>query len=252
MSNNAIMLNSLRYFIDDELTQNDFTFTGTSEYIDDGNGNWRIKFKSSGIFTPLVDIAVDVFLVGGGGSGGRGGEGNISAGGGGGYTATHKKIDIFSGTEYQIEVGAGGGYLANGGKSSAFEKTVNGGITGNRGGAGGSGGGLGGQWSNGSGGSDGSDGHNNSKGIGQHTTTREFGEPTGDLYAGGGGSALPHQEHEKVGGKGGGGYGALNWNSHAGSGAPNTGGGGGGTNNHEGYSGKGGSGIVIIRNAERQ
>ena len=49
-----------------------FTYTGTHEYIDDGNGNWRIKFLTSGVFTPLKKMTIDVFLVGDGGrKGGR-------------------------------------------------------------------------------------------------------------------------------------------------------------------------------------
>ena len=36
----------------------DFTWSGsdgTCLVIDDGGGNWRIKFLSSGVFTPLKD-----------------------------------------------------------------------------------------------------------------------------------------------------------------------------------------------------
>ena len=29
----------------------EFTYTGTYETLDDGNDNWRIKFKTSGTFT---------------------------------------------------------------------------------------------------------------------------------------------------------------------------------------------------------
>ena len=47
-----------------------YTYSGTSEKIDDGSGNWRIKFKSSGTlkFTNLGkwDGKLDVFCVGGG------------------------------------------------------------------------------------------------------------------------------------------------------------------------------------------
>ena len=47
-------------------------------------GNWRIKFLSSGVFTPLKNMTVDTFLVGGGG-GSKGGSSNNSttAGAGG-------------------------------------------------------------------------------------------------------------------------------------------------------------------------
>ena len=69
-----------------------FTYTGTYEYIDDGGGNWRIKFLTSGVFRPLKKMTADVFLVGGGG-GGMKGEKNptdssklAGSGGGGGKT----------------------------------------------------------------------------------------------------------------------------------------------------------------------
>ena len=44
-----------------------FEYTGTYEYIEDGGGNWRIKFLTSGVFTPLKDMVIDAFMVGGGG-----------------------------------------------------------------------------------------------------------------------------------------------------------------------------------------
>ena len=48
-----------------------FTYTGTYETVDDGDGNWRIKFLTSGIFTLLKpkQLLIDVFCVGGGGGG---------------------------------------------------------------------------------------------------------------------------------------------------------------------------------------
>ena len=52
-----------------------FEYTGTYEYIDDGGGNWRIKFLTSGTFTPLKAMTIDAFLVGGGASGSRSGGG---------------------------------------------------------------------------------------------------------------------------------------------------------------------------------
>ena len=90
-----------------------YTYTGESQLIDDGDGNWRIKFITSGTLT-FNDLGngssgVDIFLVGGGGGGGstrtqtiRGSFGkhsnswgtydgayinrNDGGGGGGGYT----------------------------------------------------------------------------------------------------------------------------------------------------------------------
>ena len=51
----------------------DFNWTGgdgTYQVLDDGGGDWRIKSLSSGTFTPLKNMVVDVFLVGAGGGGG--------------------------------------------------------------------------------------------------------------------------------------------------------------------------------------
>lgn len=103
----------------------------------------------------------------------------------------------------------------------------------------------------GAGGSDGSDGGaanpqpNATRypiGTGQGTTTREFGEATGKLYAGGGGAGnilgTP-----TPGGGGGAGNGGSGMNA-----TPNTGGGGGGANEGSvSTGGSGGSGIVCVR-----
>ena len=220
-----------------------FTYTGTYEYIDDGGGNWRIKFLSSGTFTPLKDMVIDAFLVGGGAAGGVANKSSkASAGGGSGYTSTVKSITLKANTGYSIVIGAGGkpstnADIGNGGDTTAFSKVVSGGRAGGRGtnaakgGDGGSGGGnvrypnivYDGQ-------SDGAGGTNS--GSGQGTTTREFGESGGDLYSGGGG-AFMYGSSKGNGGPGGG----ANGNESA---ADNTGGGGGGN-------GDGGSGIVVIR-----
>ena len=211
----------------------DFTWSGsdgTCLVIDDGGGNWRIKFLSSGTFTPLKAMTIDAFLVGGGGGG-------QSPGGGGGYTTTAKSIALTANVDYTITVGAGGAAGAiftpgtDGGNSEAFGYSAAGGQRANsntQGGNGGSGGGSSVQGHGSNGGSDGGNGSGKTPGIGQGTTTREFGESTGDLYSGGGGGKA-----EGLGGAGGGG----NYNED---GEANTGGGGGG-------SGSGGSGIVIIR-----
>lgn len=228
-----------------------FTYTGQYIFIDDGGGNWRIKFLTSGVFTPLKDMTIDAFLVGGGGGGGQNNSTyKLSSGGGGGYTTTKLNITLTAKTEYPIVIGTGGApsttsNTGNGGNTTAFSQTATGGKEGKcrkagqgatvKGGSGGSGGGdckqlariyaYDGQ-------SDGAGGTNS--GAGQGTTTREFGESTGTLYAGGGG-AYAYSGEKGNGGAGGGANGgesAMN----------NTGGGGGGN-------GYGGSGIAIIRNA---
>ena len=236
-----------------------FTYTGTYEYIDDGNGNWRIKFLTSGVFTPLKDMVIEVFLVGAGGGGGRSAKASshptvnvCSSGGGGGFTKTVRSVILTKDTAYEIVVGVGGAPEVDGGSTSAFNATVSGGkkgdsVSGEKKGAAGGAGGSGGGAANtnpsnsvGTGGSDGSDGSsvsNGAGGIGQGTTTREFGEATGDLYSGGGGGLTVSMMGtiKAAGGDGGGAKGGE-------SAADNTGGGGGGNG------GYGGSGIVIIRN----
>ena len=178
---------------------------------------------------------IDAFLVGGGGNGSRSSHG--AGGGGGGYTTTKKNFGISINTQYQIVVGNAGQ------NTEAFAIVAKAGsnASGVSGGNGGSGGGA----AVSIGGSDGGKGNSYGSytgGTGQNTTTREFGDTDGDLYAGGGGggpggSTLPAQ-----GGSGGGGSGSAGIGS---SGMPNTGGGGGGGMS---VAGSGGSGIVIIRN----
>lgn len=248
----------------------EFTYTGDYEIVNDSDepitvsqGNWKIRFLTSGTltFTNLngAEGGIDVFLVGGGASGGGRG------GGGGGYTKTQKSVSVNAGIEYPIIVGAGG--LAPttsnrvppnaGGATSAFGLTANGGDTSTNGdypSSGGSGGGSGKVGGAGySGGSDGSSGGGDDGGSGQGTTTREFGESTGKLYAGGGGGGAVTTNETSSGGAGGGGDGGgVGADPRPKNGDANTGGGGGGLGNL--YSSaatyaSGGSGIVIIRNA---
>lgn len=214
----------------------EFTYTGTYQLIDDGDGNWRIKFLTSGVltFTSLGNAkkGIDVFLVGGGG--GNGNSGGISdwcAAGGGGYTKTNQNITVQKGVEYPIVIGAGGtrpttsNTQTRGGTTSALNNSVEGGYSGKSisGGDGASGGSSTNSTVGGTDGGDGGVGSNGGQaGKGQGTTTREFGEASGDLYASGG-------------------Y----YNS--GNGADNTGNGAGGTNSNN-KSTVGGSGIVVIRN----
>lgn len=234
-----------------------YSYSGTSSLIDDGSGNWRLKFLTSGTLT-FSDVgngsSIDVFLVGGGGGGQKWEDG---CGGGGGYTTTFTGMtSTVCNTAYPIVIGAGGSggsSCSAGGTTSAFGLTATGGNIGEapvpdsnyggKGGAGGSGGGAG--VTHGKAGSGGSDGGNGgsavaeygtscSGGAGQLITTREFGESSGTLYAGGGGGGARDGSAGSGGSGGGGKYGS--------SGTVNTGGGGGGT-------ASGGSGIVVIRNS---
>ena len=260
----------------------DFTWSGsdgTCIVIDDGSGNWRIKFLSSGRFTPLKDMTIDAFVVGGGGGGGHGESDNIgrgmASGGGGGRTRTTKNISLLANKSYTMVVGAGGNANVDGGNTyiQNYDGSMLMGHSGGRagtfvrdfaqpsesgviaaGGAGGSGGGSAGvdfstQYlaAASAGGDDGNDGETFNGvitgGAGQGTTTREFGEPDGALYAGGGGAtALYSSMFISKAGTGGGQY-----NIEA---TDNTGGGGGGTADGNSTS-RGGSGIIIIRNTRR-
>lgn len=210
-----------------------FTYTGSYELIDDGNGNWRIKFKSSGTltFTSLGNASkgIDVFLVGGGGGKAFAAYAQWTADGygGSGYTKTQKGVPVTKGTAYAITIGGAGsnnsaqngecrggvggnstafGYTAYGGNKSKTGGTGNEyrawaksrgetypdepGTRGSDGGCGGSGGARG-SGTGGTNGGNASTASGSNDGIGQGTTTREFGEPTGDLYSQGGSSTTP-------------------------------------------------------------
>lgn len=215
----------------------EFTYTGTYQLIDDGGGNWRIKFLTSGVltFTKLGNASkgIDVFLVGGGGGcGNASGVSDYLGAGGGGYTKTTRQITVQVGMEYNIVIGAGGtkpnasNVQTRGGTTSAFNTSAEGGYSGKAQSGGDGGSGAAAPTST-AGGTDGSDGGAGTvpgaeAGKGQGTTTREFGESTGDLYASGG-------------------Y----WDSR--NGADNTGNGGGGVYLNT-KSSTGGSGIAVIRN----
>lgn len=217
-----------------------FDYEGVYQLIDDGYGDWRIKFLTSGVivFTKLGSGAkgIDVFLVGGGGGcGNSNGISDYLGAGGGGYTKTTRQITIQEGVKYRIEIGAGGtkpnasNAQTRGGTTSAFNTSVEGGYSGKS--ISGGNGGSGGASTNGAtGGTDGGDGSvgkmGGEAGKGQGTTTREFGEASGDLYASGG-------------------Y----WDSR--DGADNTGNGGGGVYLNSKTS-TGGSGIVVIRNVRKE
>lgn len=248
----AILFNPYYKSAEDFWSQH-YSYTGQHQFINDGDGNWRIKFLTSGTLTVTNDADIDVFLVGGGGGGVpyKGHTSDVGGnGGGGGYTKTVKNLKLVDGNSYQITIGAGGiGNGSNGGASSAFGQSVAGGRGGYQGTDGGSDGGSGGGLHN-KGGTNGGNGSGLSfnGGYGQGSTTKEFGESTGKLYAGGGGGCVPGGT-SYAGGDGTAGNGEWVWTTYAGSGKVNTGGGGGG-HRRAGYCGNGGSGIVVIRKAK--
>lgn len=258
-----------------------FTYTGNYNVRDDG----VVELLTSGTIVFLNPTTIDLFLVGGGGAGGSGIPGATlggCGGGGGGYTKTVKKLAVDASANYNVVVGNGatgsatkdppgdgeassfGSYTVNGGKSPRLMRASSDWSVGGSGGSGG-GNGLYSKSTGGEGGSDGGSGGLGSGGgippAGQGTTTREFGEPDGKLYAGGGGGGTYFDAQSPVyamGGSGGGGAGAWGAGSNrtkaAGAGGANTGGGGGGGVGVGGVAnivgGSGGSGIVCIRVAK--
>jgi uncharacterized repeat protein (TIGR02543 family) len=241
-----------------------FTYTGSYLLINDGSGNWRIKFLTDGTFTPLINMTIDVFLVGGGGGGGTSTGNGAKGGGAGGHTTTGLSVSVTANTAYPIVIGGGGGIQAGGGTSTGFGYNAPGGGANNsvNGGTGGSGGGGASGYNTsypyaGYGGSNGADGGSGAGdstagagGAGQGSTTREFGESTGALYGAGGSGGVHNYGTAawvRSGGETGGGTGGAP-NNNGGSGAANTGGGGGGGAGYMKAGGYGGSGIVIIRN----
>lgn len=220
------------------------------------SNNWNIRLLTSGTLT-FTDLrgtsAIDLFLVGGGGGSNSKtvstDYGTVhSGGGGGGYTKTQKSVSVSANSAISVSIGAGGGAGSSGGtttvKVNGSSYSASGGAAGGApywngsntvcgaGGSGGSGGGAAssGGFAGGSGGSDGGNGSSgrsnvfpvSSAGSGQGTTTRAFGESSGELFA--------------YGGSGGGGSVPV-----VGTLAANTGHGG------QGSGGSGYSGIAIIR-----
>ena len=96
---------------------------GESQPFDEGNGNWSIKLKTGGTFTSNQAATVQVFVVGGGGAGNQNG-----GAGGGGYSTTTTGIALVKGLAYPISIGAGGTSSGEaGGNSTGFGCTGNGG-----------------------------------------------------------------------------------------------------------------------------
>lgn len=261
-------------------------FTYTGDYVVRKDG--VVELLTSGTLVFLHPAVIDVFCVGGGGAGdGSSTRTNstntykIGGGGGGGYTRTSRRISVQG--SYQIVIGDGGSMGVNAGSTSFGDKlSVNGGFSGKdlpgtssstvSGHPGGSGGGGGVNFNSdyGTGGYDGSNGEHGyptdrSGGTGQNFTTREFGEPSGKLYAGGGGGGRAMRSATPIisnGGSGGGGSGGFGWDDNdiaqaPAAGVANTGGGGGGgviaynprVAATAGKGASGGSGIVCFREA---
>lgn len=192
------------------------------------SNNWNIWLLTSGTLT-FTDLrgtsSIDLFLVGGGGGSPSKTTptdyGTVhSGGGGGGYTKTQKGVAVSANAAIDVSIGAGGGAGSSGGTTTVkVNGTAHSASGGNAGGApwwtgsntqcgaGGSGGSGGGSASSGgfAGGSGGSNGGNGSSGksnvfpvssagSGQGTTTRAFGESSGEMFSyggSGGGGSVP-------------------------------------------------------------
>lgn len=251
-----------------------FEYTGRYEIVDDGDENWRLRFLSTGDFTPLEELTVDLFAVGGGAGGWAGLLGTGRGGGGGGYTATTKNVTLTAGAVYRVQVGPGGSRGSvtvsnippSGGGTSFFRDDANndlvladGGKTGASGvvysgGSGGSGGALGADsglrvYYGGTNGSNGSSPDGTSGGSGQGTTTREFGESGGGLYAAGGNAKSGDTGTISMSTLAGSDGWANTGNGGGAGGASFKAGGGSSANMRAGNGGAGGSGIVVMRNA---
>lgn len=233
--------------------------------------DFLIRFYPAGTYTWTVPdgcFEVDVFLVGGGGSA-------SASGGGGGYTATYKAsgigykdgnaIPVTPGQIIPITVGKGGNRVYTSGtdvegKAGTASQFMNSKYVAKGGGPGhastynGGNGGSGGAAYPGTGGSDGGDAYSNTsftgkQGVGQHHTTRDFGEPDGKRNAGGGGGqdiSIQYYGGESDYEEGKGGNGGKN-GGYAGYGGGGYGGGGGAYRGWSVYGGAGGDGTVLIR-----
>lgn len=254
-----------------------FAYSGSWSYKHDENNNWEACFYSSGTLTVNAlpkNAAIDIYLVGGGGNGGKGYPDSNStficyggSGGKGGYRRCVAGYSISKGS-YTITIGAGGGGTTSGfGYSAAGGAVNNGGASGYAAWGGGQAGG------NGTAGKLAFDGDNYSHPVQGTPILTQLGSRK--YGAGGGGAPAKTGLYNgnitycQMGGGTGGDAGNGN---HAGNGGANpqgnnvvgervggnapdlTGAGGGGScgDRYTGSypdGGKGGSGILIIRNA---
>lgn len=237
----------------------------TAEWVDSGKAYIE---ESRTLYVPEHLSSVDLCAIGGGGSGGTETNNNgVATGGAGGYLKNMFSANL-GGKTLSITVGAGGERTKSDTGKAGGATTVKsngsailnapGGGGGKRASSGNVAGADGGSGSGGvysrvcyNGGSDGSDGGGSNGGKGQGTTTREFGEASGTLYCGGGGSMNYGNGTHSAGGDGGGGDGVYGGNTSAivygGDGtAYGAGGGAAGAYNQK-YSGAGYQGVLIIR-----
>ena len=236
----------------------------TAEWVDSGKAYIE---ESRTLYVPEHLSSVDLCAIGGGGSGATETSNNgVATGGAGGYLKNMFSANL-GGKTLSITVGAGGERSeVNGNAGGATTVKSNGSAIINAPGGGGGksakfgdvagadgGSGSGGVYNNVcyDGGSDGSDGGGSNGGKGQGTTTREFGEASGTLYCGGGGSMNYKNGTDSAGGAGGGGDGVYGGNTsdivYGGDGTAYGAGGGAAGGYDQQYSGAGYQGVLIIR-----
>ena len=102
-----------------DFSENSFSYTGTYNFTDEGDGKWYIDFLTSGILTLNRKVTADIHCVGGGGSGAARVISNYgSGGGGGGYVRTVFAAEVNPGT-YTITIGAGGNSVTSTGSTGS-------------------------------------------------------------------------------------------------------------------------------------
>ena len=234
--------------------QNDYSFTGTSNWVDEGSGNWHIDFLTDGILTLKQAVKADLYLLGGGQSGGIRDTWTVGSatycaggkGGQGGFIYMPTGVILLPGT-YTVTIGQGGamGHLNQGGSTSIGTYSAPGG--------GGNGSGYLGGASGGSAGSNHGTNTPYAGGVGADSTVYDF----GGVNRGGGGSggyswkqsgSTSYNWVASGGGSQGGGHAMTSQNDGAVEALANYGGGGYGYSSYGGGS-KGGSGFAQIRNA---
>lgn len=103
------MIINLRRYSGGGKTPPVYSYTGTSEYIDEGNGNWTLKLTTSGDLniTKLGNARfIDIFAVGPGSDGQAGAWDTITSGGNGGECKTLKNVKL-SVSSYAVVIGQG-------------------------------------------------------------------------------------------------------------------------------------------------
>lgn len=98
-----------------EFTLYDYSYTGSSTWVDEGSGNWHINFTSGGTLTLLKSVKLDLYLLGGGQCGLDGNSDHWGdeylyyggKGGQGGYTNKPVGVVLAPGS-YTVTIGQGG------------------------------------------------------------------------------------------------------------------------------------------------